>query len=50
MGRLCNQPQITKASQCKQAFFKFCMSSMRILNLDNKTDRWVTKSKLATKI
>ena len=36
MGRLCNQPQITKASQCKQPLFKFSMTSMRILNLDNK--------------
>ena len=36
MRRLCNQPQITKASQCRHPFFKFCMTSMRILNLDNK--------------
>ena len=36
MRRLCNQPHITQASQCKHPVFKFCMTSMRILNLDNK--------------
>ena len=34
--RLCNQPQITKASQCMRPFTKFSMAFMRMSNLDNK--------------
>ena len=36
IGSLCNQPQITKASQCMRPFTKFIMPCMRIFNLDNK--------------
>ena len=36
IGRLCNQPQTTKASQCMRPSTKFVMAFMRMFNLDNK--------------
>ena len=36
MRRLCNQPQITKASQCSCPRSKFIMAVARMFNLDNK--------------
>ena len=36
IGSLCNQPQITKASQCICPRSKFIMTVARMFNLDNK--------------